>query len=50
MFNLKYLNVFTTACAGELFDDDLNDRTMNNGAKLIVKHFNTSVAKKLLPN
>ena len=39
----KYLNRFT--CARKLFDYDLNDRTRNNGAKLIVKHFNTSVAQ-----
>ena len=32
-----------------LFDYDLNDRTSNNGAKLIVKHFNTSVAKHCYP-
>ena len=41
----KYLNEFTTASARGLFDYDLNDRTRNNGAKLIVKHFNTSVAQ-----
>ena len=40
---LKYLNRFTTASARGLFDYDLNDRTRNNGAKLIVKHFKTSV-------
>ena len=28
---------------------DLNDRTRNNRAKLIVKHFNTSVAKHFYP-
>ena len=38
----KYLNRFTTASARGLFDYDLNDRTRNNGAKLTVKHFNTS--------
>ena len=27
----------------------LNDRTRNNGAKLIVKHFNTSVAQHFYP-
>ena len=41
----KYLNRFTTASVRGLFDYDLNDRTRNNGAKLIVKHFNTSVLK-----
>ena len=37
----KYLNEFTTASARGLFDNDLNDRTRNNGTKLILKHFNT---------
>ena len=41
----KYLNEFTTASARGLFDYDLNDRTRNNGEKLIVKHFNISVAQ-----
>ena len=45
----KYLNEFTTASARALFDYDLNDITRNNGAKLIVKHFNTSVAQHLYP-
>ena len=45
----KYLNRFTTARARGLFDYDLNDRTRNNGAKLIVKHFNTSVAQHFYP-
>ena len=45
----KYLNRFTTASARVLFDYDLNDRTGNNGAKLIVKHFNTSVAQHFYP-
>ena len=46
----KYLNEFTTASAIRgLFDNDLNNRTTNNGAKLIVKHFNTSVAQLLYP-
>ena len=36
----KYLNRFTTASARGLFNYDLNDRTRNNGANLIVKHFN----------
>ena len=42
----KYLNRFTTASARGLIDCHLNDRTRNNGAKLIVKHFNTSVARR----
>ena len=41
----KYLNRFTSASARGLFDYDLNDRTRNNGAKLIVKYFNTSFAQ-----
>ena len=41
----KYLNRFTTASARGLCECDLNDRTRNNGAKLIVKHFNRSVAQ-----
>ena len=41
----KYLNQFTTASARGLFDNALNDRTRNNGPKLIVKHFNTSIAQ-----
>ena len=40
----KYLNEFTTASARGLFDYDLNDITRSNEAKIIVKHFNTSVA------
>ena len=43
----KYLNQFITASARGLFD--YNDRTRNNGAKLIVKHFNTSVAQQFYP-
>ena len=45
----KYLNRFTTASARGLFDYGLNDRKRNNGAKLIVKHFNTSVAQHFSP-
>ena len=45
----KYLNEFTTASARGLFDYDLKDRTRNNGAKLIVKHLNTSVAQHFYP-
>ena len=43
----KCLNRFTTDSTRRLFDYDLNDRTRNSGAKLIVKHFNTSVAQHL---
>ena len=39
----------STASARGLFDYDLNDRTRNNGAKLIVKHFDTSVAQHFYP-
>ena len=45
----KYLNEFTTASARGLFDYDPKDRTINNGAKLIVKHFNTSVPQHFYP-
>ena len=45
----KYMNRFTTASARGLFDYDLNTRTISNGSKLIVKHFNTS-CPSLLPN
>ena len=45
----KYLNEFTSASARGLFNYDLNDRTRNNGAKLIVKHFTTSVAQHFYP-
>ena len=41
----KYLNGLTTASARGLFDNDPNDSTRNNGGKIIVKHFNTSVAQ-----
>ena len=46
---LKYLIEFTTASARGLFAFDLNDRKRNNGAKLIVKHFNISVAQQFYP-
>ena len=42
----KSLDGFTTARASGLFEYDLNDRTRNNGGKLIVKLFNRSVAQK----
>ena len=45
----KYLNEFTTASTRGLFYYYLNDRTRNNEAKLIVKHFNTSVAQNFYP-
>ena len=45
----KYMNRFTTASARGLFDCDLNARTRNSGAKLIVKHFNASVAQHFYP-
>ena len=45
----KYLNGFTTATARGLFEYDLNDRTRNILAKLIVKHFNISVAQHFYP-
>ena len=45
----KCLNEFRTDSARGLFDYDLNDRTRSNGAKLIVKHFNASVAKHFYP-
>ena len=45
----KYLNRFTTASARGLFDYDLNHKTRNTEAKLIVKHFNTSVAHHFYP-
>lgn len=37
------MKLFTTASARGLVNYDLNDRTRNNGAKLIVKNFNVSV-------
>ena len=45
----KYLNRFTTASARVLFNYGLNDRTRNDGPKLIVKDFNTSVAQYFYP-
>ena len=44
-----HLNRFTTASARGLFHYDLNDRTRNNEAKLILKYFNTSVAQHFYP-
>ena len=45
----KYLNRFNDVSATGLFDKDFNDRTRNNGKKLIVKRFNTSGAQNFLP-
>ena len=45
----QLIELFTAASARGLFDYDLNDRTRNIGAKLIVKHFNTSVAQHFYP-
>ena len=45
----KYLNESTTASARGFFDYDPNNRSRNNGAKLIAKHFNTSVAQHFYP-
>ena len=39
----KYLNRFNNVSSIGLFDYDFNDNTRNNGKKLIVKRFNTSV-------
>ena len=46
---LCLFNRFTTASARRLFDYYHNDRTRNNGAKLIVKHFNTLFAHHFYP-
>ena len=45
----KYLQRFNNASARGLFDRDLNDRRRNNGEKLIVKRFNTSIAQHFYP-
>ena len=45
----KYLNRFNNASPMCLFDYYFNDRTRNNGKKLIVKRFNTSVAQHFFP-
>ena len=39
------INLYRTAIARGLFDYDLNGRSRNKTAKLIVKHFNTSIAQ-----
>ena len=41
----KYLNRFNNISPIGLFDYDFNDITRNNGKKIIVKRFNTSVAQ-----
>ena len=46
---LKRRNRFTTASARVLFNYDFKDRARNNGAKLSVKHVNTSVARHFYP-
>ena len=45
----KCLIGLTSANARGLFNYDLNDRTRNNGAKLIVKHSNTPVEQHIYP-
>ena len=45
----KYLNRFNNVSSIGLFDYDFNDRTRNNGKKIIVKRFNTSVAEHFSP-
>ena len=47
--SVKILNGLTTASARWLVDYDINDRTRNNGAKLIAIHFNASVAQLFYP-
>ena len=46
---LKFLNRFNNVSPRGLFDYDFNDRTRNDGNKLIVKRFNTSVAQHFFP-
>ena len=41
----KYLNRFNNVSPIGLFEYDFNDRTLNNGKKIIAKRFNTSVAQ-----
>ena len=45
----KYLNRFYNVSPRGLFDFYFNYRTRNNGKKLIVKRFNTSVAQNFFP-
>ena len=44
----KYMNRFNVSPIG-LFDYDFNDITRDNGEKLIVKRFNTSVEQHFMP-
>ena len=41
----KYLKRFNNLAARGFFERDFNDRTRNNGEKLILKRFNTSIAQ-----
>ena len=45
----KYLNRFNNVSPIGLFDYDFNDRTRNNGKIIIVKRFNTSIARHFFP-
>ena len=45
----KYLNRYNNFSPIGLFHYDFDDRTRNNGKKLIVKRFNTSVAQHFFP-
>ena len=45
----KYLNRCNNVSPIGLFHYDFSDRTRNNGKKLIVKRFNTSVAQYFFP-
>ena len=45
----KYLNRFNNVSPIGFFDYDFSDRTRNNGKKIIVKRFNTSVAQHFPP-
>ena len=45
----NYLRRFYNATARGLFDRDFNDGTRNNGEKLIVKCFSTSIAQHFYP-
>jgi hypothetical protein len=45
----KYLKGFTKACPEGLFDRDYDERTRNNGQKLKVKRFNTTIAEHFYP-
>ena len=46
---IKYLRRFNNATARGLSDYNFNDRTRNNGEKLILKRFNTSIAQHFCP-